>query len=90
MSDWVLKAWYQISAKQGPDLRFVVKVNTKSQWPKSSLSQIVKFMDRGWVTRPWVEYRVKYQVEYWILGEFLSKKVKFYSIQVIKVCIYGS
>ena len=30
-------------------------------------------MDQGQVTRPRVEYRVEYQ----ILGEFLSKKVKF-------------
>ena len=54
----------QISAKWGPDSRFVVEANTKIWWPKSSRSRIVKLMDWGRVTRPWVEYR--------ILGEFLG------------------
>ena len=35
-------------------------------------------MDRGWVTWP----RVKYWVEYGILGKFLSKKVEFLSKKV--------
>ena len=34
-------------------------------------------MNRGRVIRGQVEYRVKYQVDYQILGEFLSKKVEF-------------
>ena len=34
-------------------------------------------MDLGRVTRPWVEYRVEYHVEYWIFGKFLGIKVKF-------------
>ena len=34
-------------------------------------------MDRGRFIRPRVEYRVKIQVEYRILGEFLSIKVEF-------------
>ena len=40
-------------------------------------------MNRGWVIRGWVkyrvEYRVNYRVDYQILGEFLSKKVGHYS-----------
>ena len=61
---------YQILAKWGPDSSFVIETNTKSRWPKSSWSRIVKLMDRGWVTQPrveyWVEYQVKYLVKYWI------------------------
>ena len=34
-------------------------------------------MNQGWVIWGRVEYRVKYQVNYRILGEFLSKKVEF-------------
>ena len=68
---------YHILAKWGPDSSFVIEANTKSRWPKSSRSQIVKLMDRGWVTRPRVKYQVKCQVEYRILGELLRLKVKF-------------
>ena len=41
----------QISAKRGPDSRFIVEANTKCP-SKSSRSQIVNLMDRGRVTRP--------------------------------------
>ena len=64
----------QISAMRGPDSRFVVEANTKSRWPKSSRSRIVKLVDRGGVTRP----RVKYRVEYQILGEFLIVFALYY------------
>ena len=47
---------WQISTKRGPDSRFVIETNTKSWWPKSSRSRIVKLMDRDWVTQPRVEY----------------------------------
>ena len=57
----------QISAKRGPDSSFVVKPNTKSLWPKSSWSRIVKLMDRGRVTQPRVEYRGEYQGEYRVI-----------------------
>ena len=49
----------QISAKQGPDSRFVVEVNTKSQWSKLSRSWIVKLVDQGRVIRPRAEYWVE-------------------------------
>ena len=52
----------QISAKQGPDLRFIVEANTKAVEPKLSRSRIVKLMDQGPVTRPWVQYQVFSQV----------------------------
>ena len=52
----------QISAKWGPDSKFVVKANTKSWWPKSSRSRIVKLMDQGQVTQPQVEYWVEYRI----------------------------
>ena len=55
----------QISGKRGPDSRFIIEANTKSRGRKSSRSQIVNLMDRGRVTRPQVEYRVEYQVDYW-------------------------
>ena len=52
--------------RSGVLTRFIGEENTESQWPKLSRSRIVKLMDRGWVTRP----RVEYWVEYRILGEF--------------------
>ena len=70
----------QISAKRCPDSKFIIKVNTKCWLPRSS-----KF-DGSWssystlsgrVTRPRVKYWVEYRVEYWILADFLSIKVKF-------------
>ena len=60
----------QISAKRGPNSRFVIEANTKSLWPKLSWSQKVKLMDRGRVTQP--------QVEYWVISRaFFSTKVEF-------------
>ena len=72
----------QISAKQGPDSRFVVKANTKSMWPKSSQSQIVKLMDR-------VEYRVISQVFFSTKVEFLleSGKKSLYKMHQSRVII---
>ena len=64
--EWFEMTAYQISAKWGPDSRFVVKANTRSRQPKSSRGCIVKLMDQGQVTRPRVEYRVQYWVEYWV------------------------
>ena len=37
----------QISAKRGPDSRFVIEANTKCLWPKLSQSRRVNLMDRG-------------------------------------------
>ena len=67
----------QISAKRGPDSTFAVEANTETLCPKSSRFRLLKMMNWGRVIRGRGEYRVKYQVDYQILGKFLSKKVKF-------------
>ena len=57
-------ARHQISAKRGPDSRFIVEANTKCPWPKSSRSQMVNLMDCGriWLDSTCIHHiRLKYR-----------------------------
>ena len=53
---------FQISAKWGPDLRFIVEANIE----RPRRSQVINLMNRTRTIQP----RVKYQVKYQVIAEF--------------------
>ena len=59
-SSYRVGIWIANIGEAGSQLEIVIEANTKSWWPKSSQSRIVKLMDWGQVTQSRVEYQVEY------------------------------
>ena len=53
----------QISAKRGPDLRFIAEANIERSSPKPRQSRVINLINRTQAIRPRVKNRVKYQVK---------------------------